>query len=586
MLLRRGGVLGSMRIWRGIGSALAANVVVSAVLIAGPVSAQERPGFRPGTESERLAPPLQPKAAPDISVPPGTGQIIPPEAEAIKFTLSAVTIQGSTVYGDQDLLPLYQELLGKEVSLGDVYRLAAALTLKYREDGYVLSKAVVPQQRVRNGSVLITVIEGYIDGINVEGDEWVRGRVLAYVEKVLEKRPLNIADLERYLLLANDAAGITAKSVIRPSPKNHGASELTVIAEHNPIAAAVSRDNYGSKYIGLLTDTVDLTTKSLTGWGDRISIKEVRGHPLDTMRLRQLNTALPIGNEGLTVNFEASYARSRPIYILGPLEIETFTDARSGWLSYPIIRSRPQNLSLDFGFKHKNVGTDVFSTRQTTDKIANFFARGTYDVADAWDGVNVVSVTATRGGVPWFDLTDRDAASSRPDARRTYQKYTAEMLRQQQIANGFGVTLGMTGQWSSDRMLSSEEFSAGGRSYGRGYDSGEITGDQAVAAKLELTFDDMPDTWFMQRYQLYAFYDFAATWNLDESDNGSGHTGTGTERNTLASTGLGVRARIQPWLSLDTEIARPLTRVPGTRLTEREEERKGPMLFMALRLSY
>lgn len=583
-----------MRVLRGQGpviTSVAAIVALATLIAAGNVSAQGVPaqgvpGFRPGTESERLAPPLQPRATPEISVPQGTGQVIPPEAEAIKFTLSAVTIQGSTVYSDQDLLPLYQEFLGKEVTLGDVYRLAAALTLKYREDGYVLSKAVVPAQRVRDGVVAITTIEGYIDGIKIEGNEWVKDRVLAYVEKVLEKRPLNITDLERYLLLANDAAGITARSVIRPSPSNHGASELTVITEYNPIAASVSRDNYGSKYIGPLTDTFDVTTKSLSGWGDRISLKEVRGHPLHTMQLRQINTALPIGNEGLTLNFEASTARSRPQYILGALDIETATDSRSGWLSYPIIRSRPQNLSLDFGFKHKNVGTDVFQTRQTTDKSASFFARSTYDVADSWEGVSVVSLTATRGGVPWFDLTDRDENSSRPDARRTALKYSGEVLRQQPIANGFGVTMGVSGQWSNDRMLASEEFSAGGRSYGRGYDSGEITGDQAVAAKLELTFDDAPDTWFLQRYQLYAFYDFAATWNLDDADNGSKHTGTGTERSTLASTGIGIRSKIQPWLSLDTEIAKPLTRVPGTRLTEQEDERKRPMLFMWLRFSY
>ncbi len=81
------------------------------------------------------------------------GQEVPPpeEAEHTKFVLSGIVVEGSTVYRQADFLPLYKSLLGKEVSLADIRRIARAITAMYRRDGYILSQAIVPPQTIRNG---------------------------------------------------------------------------------------------------------------------------------------------------------------------------------------------------------------------------------------------------------------------------------------------------------------------------------------------------------------------------------------------------------------------------------------------------
>ncbi|HIF33642.1 MAG TPA: ShlB/FhaC/HecB family hemolysin secretion/activation protein, partial [Planctomycetaceae bacterium] len=73
-------------------------------------------------------------------------------------------VDGSTVYSGRDLLPLYENFLGSEVSLTDVFQIARRITVKYRGDGYILSRAVVPAQQIQAGVVTIDVVEGFVSG--------------------------------------------------------------------------------------------------------------------------------------------------------------------------------------------------------------------------------------------------------------------------------------------------------------------------------------------------------------------------------------------------------------------------------------
>ncbi|MBT5674117.1 MAG: ShlB/FhaC/HecB family hemolysin secretion/activation protein [Rhodospirillaceae bacterium] len=173
------------------------------------------------------------------------------DAARIKFTLSGVMVDGSTVYGDHDMLSLYEEMLGSEISLSDVFQIARRITVKYRGDGYILSRAVVPAQRIKSGVVVIQVIEGFVSGVSIEGD--ILGPVSlleSYAEKVMESRPLRADVLERYVLLAGDLPGVDASSVLAPADDTPGASELILVVEHKEADIFATHDNRGTRFVG------------------------------------------------------------------------------------------------------------------------------------------------------------------------------------------------------------------------------------------------------------------------------------------------------------------------------------------------
>ena len=103
-------------------------------------------------EREFQRPPVAPQPQPPVA-PVIEQQAPPPGADKVRFTLRELSVEGATVYKPSDLKPYYARYVGKEISLADVYAIAAALTNKYRNDGYVLSQVVVAAQTIDNGTV-------------------------------------------------------------------------------------------------------------------------------------------------------------------------------------------------------------------------------------------------------------------------------------------------------------------------------------------------------------------------------------------------------------------------------------------------
>lgn len=112
--------------------------------------------------NERFETPEEPRAQLDPIIPEAPD---PVTAERIRFALTGVNIDGSTIYSSAELLPLYKDFLGTEVTLSQIFQIAGRITVKYRADGYILTIAVVPAQQIKAGVVVIEVIEGFVSGV-------------------------------------------------------------------------------------------------------------------------------------------------------------------------------------------------------------------------------------------------------------------------------------------------------------------------------------------------------------------------------------------------------------------------------------
>ncbi|SVC30040.1 uncharacterized protein METZ01_LOCUS282894, partial [marine metagenome] len=138
--------------------------------------------FDKGLRPKSLVIPIKPKKMEPL---------FPEDLKGVKFVLKQLLIQGKSIYDKRTFKPLYNKYLNKKLALGDIYEIAQKITNKYRNDGYILSKAIVPPQKIDNGVVYLRIIEGYIDKINVQGP--IRGPrklINQYKKKILKSRPL------------------------------------------------------------------------------------------------------------------------------------------------------------------------------------------------------------------------------------------------------------------------------------------------------------------------------------------------------------------------------------------------------------
>lgn len=537
---------------------------------------------------------LPPSADPDLvprqvqpapTRPPPEGPIIerpreviqaPPGADKIRFVLNKIEVDGATVYTPEQLRPFYEKFLGTEISLLQVYGIAEAIGAKYGEDGYILSLAAVPAQRIRDGVVRIQVIEGYVDKVVVEGDAIKDSdRIKRIADKVTTFRPLRADHLERYLLLINDIPGVSARGVLRPSA-TPGASDLVVVGERKFFDGYASADNRGTRYVGPYQFQAGGNANGILGLNESTGLRAVVTSQTNELRLIDVSHDEPISDEGTRASAEFQAASVQPGYTLQSQDITSQQYYGALGVNHPIIRSRAKNWSVRSRFDLRNVTVEEFNGASTIseDRIRAIRLATSLDIVDTFLTEPAVSLVGMEVGQGLNVLGARPTGSanlSRPDGHSQFTKLNFEAQRLQTLGGGFNLLLAAIGQYSFSGLLASEEFTFGGAQYGRGFDPAELTGDQGVAAKVEMQWGQSLSQSILRSYQLYAFFDGGAVWQIQPVP--------GTKwASSATSTGFGIRANVLENYSGYLEVGKPIT---GSVNALGAEDGKNPRVFFA-----
>src|SRR5262249_25586827 len=196
-------------------------------------------------------------------------------AANVTLIIREIRISGVTVYRPEQLMPLYQEFIGRTVPLTVVYEIAKRITDKYGADGYVLSRALIDSQQLdpTGAIVRLHVVEGYVDRV-----EWppvlahYRDFFSEYAAKIMAERPANLFTIERYLLLAGDLPGLRFRNRLVPSRTHPGAATLIVEVTEKPIDAFVRADNLGTRARGPLQYMASTKFNNLLGTHEALTV--------------------------------------------------------------------------------------------------------------------------------------------------------------------------------------------------------------------------------------------------------------------------------------------------------------------------
>ncbi len=511
----------------------------------------------PGRIDEQFQPGVPEPLSQPTAEPPAEEQIAPEGAELQTFVLNGVVVEGSTVFESSDFQPLFAGRIGQPVSLADIFTIANQATALYRDNGYILSRVVVPPQDIVDGTVTLQAIEGYFDQVTVQGDPGGDiGLIQAYGEKIRAARPVNAADLERYLLLAGDLAGLDARAVIQPSAATPGASDLTIVLEeHSYVDGFAAIDNRGSRFVGEWIATAGIGLNSLLGFYEEFNLTVATSTDFSELAFAEFAAIMPVGTEGTTIGLRASTSFSEPGDILAEFDVDSRSHRFSLEADHPLIRSRTENLFVAGRFEWNHFKSTTQGAPLSNDDLRVVRVSGTYDFVDEMLGVNLIRGTLSQG-LPWLGASDSDDENlSRPEGSGTFTKLQIDLQRLQRLAPGLNILVVAQGQLASGALLASEEFGVGGTNVGRGYNNSEIIGDHGLAGKLELQYGESLENFlgFVNSYQVYGFYDAGIVWNIEQPDEA-----TVAAQDTLHSVGAGVRMNLLDDLSLNLEIAHRL----------------------------
>jgi hemolysin activation/secretion protein len=485
-----------------------------------------------------------------------------PSAAKIKFKLNQVVMQGNTVYTTAQLETIYQSKLGQVITVAELQEIVQGITNYYRNNGYILTRAVLPPQHVANGIVNIEVIEGYVDKVNIAGvPKGAKPLLQQYGDKISAERPLQIKRMEHYLLLVNQVPGVQVKAVLEASKTKKGASDLNLVAETNNISGYISYDDYGTRYIGPNEVTVGIEFDSIFRPGDSTQLNTTRTTRPQELKFVEALYSMAIGADGARLIFSANNARTLAGYVLTPLKIDGDAFTFYTMLQYPLIRTRTQNLTADASFNYVDSRVLTLSPGFTlySDHLRTVRFGVSYDSSDSWFGENSI-VTHVEQGLEFLGATpvsfSTSGFTSRYGGSGHFTKLEASLSRLQQFgASRYALYMLAKGQYALEPLLATEQFGFGGvpSALGRGYDPSEIIGDRGFAGSLEFRANVNPGKPLLQAMQLYAFYDAGIIWNVKNVVDQ-------LKKQSATSIGFGSRFFFTKNVSGNFLWAQPLTR--------------------------
>jgi hemolysin activation/secretion protein len=467
------------------------------------------------------------------------------------LALVVFTTAAMTVYTQEQLAPLYADLLGQHVTLQAVYDLAQKITTKYGNDGYVISRAIVPPQQLNPGgaTVRIQVIEGYVDKV-----EWphaldkFRDFFSYYTARITAERPANIHTIERYLLLAGDLPGLKFKNSLKPSSANQGAATLIVeFVSQSLIDWAARVDNRGPPGQGPLEFLSSVTINNLLRVHDAFTLSYAGPFKPEELKYIYGQYSQVLTAEGLVFFADASDGWGRPgTPELQLLDYRTKSTVFETGLTFPIIRTRERNLSVTgLWFMSHNEGVIFDSPTMppsTLDNLRGGRLKINSDWADPIKGVNQLNIVVSKGLQGAGSTSNGQDLASRLNGRVDFAKLEATFTRVQPLPANFSLLLAGYGQYAGTALLNPELCGFGGRVFGRAFDPSALVADECLEALGELRYDVPMMPKQLTQTQFYGFADRGWLHNLAPD--------VGTPRNTnAASAGGGLRLG---WLNMFT----------------------------------
>lgn len=528
--------------------------VLLAALLFTDALAQVPPAAQPG-QLERQLEPLRRPGQPDMA-PKAPAEIERPEAPARppreragpRVLVKKFRVTGNTVISTKKLEALVASEEGKELTLDELREVAARITDYYASKGYILARAYLPPQDVREGIIEIAVLEGQVGEIEVTGNEQYRtGVITQALTRVKDRGVVNEDLLETAINELNDYPGLNVRASLKPGTRRGYTDILLTTQERLPYSLLFDVDNYGSRFTGSWRYGTELGIGNLAGVGDRLTLRGIKSnHELTYGRASYL---LPVGGYGTKLGVSHAHSENGIGEELAPLNAAGRLDVSSLDITQPLLRTSGAGLQFFGGFDYKTIKNFVLHTQSGKDDVRLFRLGFSGDYRDRFLGRTFFGATWYQGTPIFNGNRMNDLGASRPDNPAYFSKWTLDLARLQSVVYGGSyLILRGFGQMSSQNLVSGEKYGIGGYYTVRGYPISEYLGDHGYAVTAELV---VPVPYLREWVQVVGFIDHGGVFLVSPRKEAP----VDVKQHFLTGAGVGLRIHLPvPWVGGTLEM--------------------------------
>lgn len=453
------------------------------------------------------------------------------------------------------------------VTLGMLEDVADQVTMYYRKRGFILAKAFIPQQRVRDGVVTLTLLLGNLGYVALENSS---GYSQSTVERVFSDamdKPVTTEVMEEKLYYLNDMPGLSVQGFFAPGDQV-GDTTLKVHTVHeDAYNVNIRMDNHGSDITGEYRLYSDITLNNPLKYGDRLFVALLGAAVPESATYGALRYGGPLLSHRLLYDIGGS----QNAFVLGLEQKEKDKETGEQKVSYERVGG--VSTSFDFGLKYQFSRSRVKNTSAGLTaflidaEVENDDGIGTHDVVHNiqlsynYDFLNQKSRVLHNGAffITRSMLKETVDEFEFEDAWLLGVEYSSLRF----INSVFGVkdirlVLRAGGQYSGQQLSSINQFSLAGPTRSRAYKSNTFFADDGLYLGAELISDG--PSWFgLDKFvQPYIFTDAGYGQAYSTATDDTGQENETTLSALLLDAGVGFKFSFLSGLRGNFSIATPL----------------------------
>lgn len=465
------------------------------------------------------------------------------------FEINQISLQQASLITPDTQKRLVAPYINQCLSLDRINQLVRAISEWYVQRGYITSRAFLTEQNLSHGTLNITVLEGKLEAIHLQG---ASARQLNMAFPTRAGRILNLRDIEQGMEQINRLRTTPVQIEIIPSTQpGYSIVNLTSTPEF-PLTLGLNMDNSGQRSTGIGQLSGSLVGNDLLGVADRWFVSGGRSSAFSDWRDAQnfqAGVSVPYGYGLLDYSYSWSNYHSR--FNANSFDWYSNGDNISNRLSgsWVLFRNGQIKTGLQLGLNHYvshnwlNETLLQSSSRKLTSLQIGF--NHTQKIAG---GVATLNPMLSRG-MAWFDA-ESDKGKSDDFPKAEFRKWSVSSSYQRPVTQKMWWLSSFYAQWSPDRLYGSERLTIGGENSVRGYKEQYLSGDVGGYLRNELNYS---------LFTLPAIGEVSTTLALDggwlQSDKQDRYAA-----GTLwgSSLGLGTRnAHVSTQLSLGIPVSYP-----------------------------
>ena len=429
-------------------------------------------------------------------------------------------VVGAQLLNEEEIGEAVYPFLGPGRTDADVTAAAGALEKVYKEKGYQTVSVSVPQQAGRGGVIFLQVTEAKVGRLRVKGSRYFS------LAEIKQKAPsLAAGKVPNFNEVTRDIVALNQWPDRRITPElRAGVEPGTVdvdlqVKDSRPLHGSVELNNRYSP------NTANLRVNGSVSYNNLWQKGHAAGVSFQVAPEEPSNSKV----------FSAYYqARIPELDWLSVMVLGTKQDSNVSTLGGSAVAGRGEILglralvslpagknffqSVSFGLDYKRFDQDV----TLAPGVAPMTAPITYyplslNYNGTWIGKNPEtkkgSITEFSAGLTFhirgLGSSPAEFENSRFKADGSFASLRSDLAHTHDLPGGFQAYGKLQGQISSQPLVSSEQFSAGGLGTARGYLEGEVAGDNAIFGSMELRSPSFLG-WLGEKtgeWRLYAFAD-------------------------------------------------------------------------------